>query len=215
MRIVVIGFTGYAGGHIAAELLERGHEVVGVARHPDSEAAPAVTEAIEGSVLDTEALATAASGADAIVVAVPARGEPGASLADAVPGLLELAGTTGARLGIVGGASGLRVAPGGPRLFDTDAFPDEYRPEAAAGLASFDALVAAGPESPEWFYLSPAAGFGSYDPGERTGRYRTADDVLVTMGDGRSVISGADYAIAFADELERPAHHRSRFTVGY
>jgi putative NADH-flavin reductase len=32
---------------------------------------------------------------------------------------------------------------------------------------------------------------------------------------GRSHISLEDYAVAMIDELERPAHHRERFTVGY
>jgi uncharacterized protein len=31
-RIVVFGVTGCAGGHITAELLDRGHAVIGVAR---------------------------------------------------------------------------------------------------------------------------------------------------------------------------------------
>jgi uncharacterized protein len=33
--------------------------------------------------------------------------------------------------------------------------------------------------------------------------------------EGNSSISGADFAIAFVDELEKPVHHRTRFTVGY
>jgi putative NADH-flavin reductase len=32
----------------------------------------------------------------------------------------------------------------------------------------------------DWFYVSPAAGFGSYAPGEATGSYRVGGDVLVT-----------------------------------
>jgi putative NADH-flavin reductase len=30
-----------------------------------------------------------------------------------------------------------------------------------------------------------------------------------------SFISGEDLAVAFIDEIETPAHHRERFTVGY
>jgi putative NADH-flavin reductase len=39
--------------------------------------------------------------------------------------------------------------------------------------------------------------------------------VLVTDADGNSNISGADYAKAFADEIEKPEHRRQRFTVAY
>lgn len=32
---------------------------------------------------------------------------------------------------------------------------------------------------------------------------------------GNSTISVADYAKAMVDELETPAHHKERFTIGY
>ena len=64
-----------------------------------------------------------------------------------------------------------------------------------------------------WFYVSPAGGFGSYAPGEATGKYRTGGDILLTDANGNSHISGADFATASVDEIEAPAHHRERFTV--
>jgi putative NADH-flavin reductase len=67
----------------------------------------------------------------------------------------------------------------------------------------------------DWFYLSPAGSFGSYNPGKKTGTYRLGDDLLITDADGHSNISGADFALAFADEIEKPAHHKARFTLGY
>ena len=51
--------------------------------------------------------------------------------------------------------------------------------------------------------------------GEKTGKFRLGTDVLVTDASGNSGISGADYAIAFADEIDNPAHHQARFTIGY
>jgi uncharacterized protein len=48
-----------------------------------------------------------------------------------------------------------------------------------------------------------------------TGRYRVGGDVLLTDADGNSTISGADYAKAFVDEIEQPAHRRQRFSVAY
>jgi putative NADH-flavin reductase len=67
----------------------------------------------------------------------------------------------------------------------------------------------------DWFYLSPALGFGSWNAGEKTGTFRLGTDVLITDADGNSEISGADYATAFVDEIEKPTHHQSRFTIGY
>jgi putative NADH-flavin reductase len=50
--------------------------------------------------------------------------------------------------------------------------------------------------------------------GERTGKFRLGKDQLLTHDNGSS-ISWEDYAIAAVDELEKPAHIRQRFTVGY
>jgi putative NADH-flavin reductase len=51
-------------------------------------------------------------------------------------------------------------------------------------------------------------------PGERTGKFRLAKDELLVSEKG-STISYEDYAIALVDEIEKPAHVRERFTVGY
>jgi putative NADH-flavin reductase len=37
----------------------------------------------------------------------------------------------------------------------------------------------------------------------------------LTTADGKSPISFEDFAVAPADEIERPAHTRKRFTVSY
>jgi uncharacterized protein len=51
--------------------------------------------------------------------------------------------------------------------------------------------------------------------GERTGKFRLGGDQLLTGADGKSSISYEDFAVAMVDELEKPAHSRRRFTVGY
>jgi hypothetical protein len=207
-RIVVFGVTGYAGGHITAELLDRGHAVVGVARGTTQAAAREGLELRPGSIYDPAFRTEAVKGADAVVVALPAHPADGPDLEIAVPGLLEAA--AGARLGVVGGAASLLATEGGPLVLDT--LPEEYKPEAEAHARVLDALRRA---TVDWFYLSPALSFGSWNPGEKTGTFRLGTDVLVTDANGKSEISGADYATAFADEIEKPAHHRTRFTVGY
>jgi len=63
-----------------------------------------------------------------------------------------------------------------------------------------------------WTFLSPSALFVE---GERTGKFRLGTDQLLTAEDGKSWISFEDFAVAMADEIERPAHMRQRFTVGY
>jgi putative NADH-flavin reductase len=109
---------------------------------------------------------------------------------------------------VVGGAGSLEAAPG-VALVDTPDFPQAYKAEALAGAEFLDLLR----KEPtlDWTFLSPSAMFV---PGERTGKFRLGTDQLLTNEHGSS-ISFEDYAIAFVDEIEKPAHSRQRFTVGY
>jgi uncharacterized protein len=110
---------------------------------------------------------------------------------------------------VVGGAGSLEVAPG-VRLVTTPGFPVAYKAEAEKGGAFLGLL--AGEKQLNWTFLSPQALFTA---GERTGKFRLGTDQLLTAADGKSWISFEDFAVALADEIERPAHIRKRFTVGY
>ncbi|GAA3577002.1 NAD(P)H-binding protein [Amycolatopsis ultiminotia] len=212
-KLVVFGATGYAGGRITEEALRRGHSVTGVARK--AEGLPDGVEARAGSMHDAAFVAEVTKGADEIVVATPGRADDrGLLLLDALPTLTEAARAAGARLSFVGGAGSLRVSEDGPRLIDTPEFPEAYKSEAGSHAEVLEALRAL-PEGVDWFYLSPAAEFGSHSPGERTGKYRVGGDVLLSAADGHSQLSGADLAIAFLDEIEQPKHRRVRFSVAY
>ena len=208
-KIVIFGITGYAGRSIASELLDRGHSVTGVARNPGHIAPREHLEVLSGSVYDPAFLRVAAQGAEAIVLAIRVLPE----LATTIPALLKTAEASGARLGVVGGAASLFVAEGGPRVIDAG-FPPEYRAEAEAHGRVLETLQSAD-TTVDWFYVSPPLGFGAHNPGTKTGTFRLGADVLITDADGNADISGADFAIAFADELEKPAHHQARFTLGY
>jgi putative NADH-flavin reductase len=52
-------------------------------------------------------------------------------------------------------------------------------------------------------------------PGERTGKFRTAVNQLLTADNGKSYISMEDFAAGIIDEIENPMHIREIFTVGY
>lgn len=82
-------------------------------------------------------------------------------------------------------------------------------------MADILADLQTAPEPLDWFFVSPAARFGAMAPGEARGTYRTGTDVLLTDDQGDSEISGADFALAFVDEIDEPGHHRSRFTVAH
>jgi uncharacterized protein len=212
--IAIFGGTGYAGGAIRDEALRRGHTVISISRKEAEVAGTAGLIARAGDVHDPALVDHMAVEADVIVVAIRASEQDGLRLADAIPMLAKTAAEHSTRLGVVGGAGSLHVTEGGPRVVDLPTFPDAHKGEA---LGQADALAALRETTADvdWFYLSPAGGFGSYAPGEATGQYRTGGDVLLADSEGNSHISGADYAKAFVDEIEQPQHRRQRFTVAY
>lgn len=210
-KIAIMGVTGYSGTHIAAEALARGHDVIGVSRNAPAEPAADVDYRV-GSADDRALLAELFAEADVVVSAVHGSADGKPFLAGLVPDMLELAAENGTRLGIVGGASSLQAVPGGPRLIDALGLKNDA--EASSQAEVLDALRGAD-TSADWFYVSPPATYGAQAPGKRTGSYRTGDDVLLKNPAGKSEIGGDDFAIAFLDEIERPAHHKARFTVAY
>lgn len=215
--IAIFGGTGYAGSAIREEALRRGHTVISVTRSgaPDGAQARPGLEFRQGTVHDAALAGQVAAEADVIIVSVRfAPDEADLRLIDAFPALTSACAEHNTRLGVVGGAASLHVSEGGPRLIDTPEFPDAFKAEAGSAASVLDALRA-DTTGVDWFFVSPAAQFGSYAPGEPLGRYRVGGDVLLTDESGMSHISGADFALAFVDEIDNPEHHRTRFTVAY
>jgi len=203
MQIAVIGASGNAGSRITAELARRGHQVTAIVRHPEKVPVQANVTALTGDVQDPAGLAARLAGHDAAVSSVRFIDSDPARLISAAK-----ASKVGRYL-VVGGAGSLEVAPG-IRLVTTPGFPAAYKAEAEAGAAFLDLLR--GESDLNWTFLSPSALFVA---GDRTGRFRLGTDQLLTAADGKSSISFEDFAVALADEIERPAHPRQRFTVGY
>ena len=202
LRIAIAGATGYLGQHLVAEATARGHLVTSLSRATGTDITSA--DVAQQVVADH----------DVVLVTVSPRGDMEGRVRPAVAQLAELASDGETRLGVVGGAGSLLVAEGGPRLVDTAEFPDAFKPEALEAAGILDDLRAT-TTNLDWFYVSPAAGFGAYAPGEKTGRYRLGGDVLVADDKGESFISGPDLAIAILDEVENRAHVNQRFTAAY
>ena len=203
MKIAVIGASGNAGSRITAELAGRGHAVTAIARNPDKIAALANVTATAGDVLDQAGLARLLAGHDVAISSVHF------TASDPVKLIGAARESKVGRYLVVGGAGSLEVAPG-VRLVTTAGFPLAYKVEAEQGGAFLDLLRQE--KELNWTFLSPSALFTA---GERTGKFRLGTDQLLTASDGKSWISFEDFAVALADEIERPAHIRRRFTVGY
>jgi putative NADH-flavin reductase len=207
MHVALIGATGNAGSRILAELVRRSHSVTAIVRDVTRVPALPGVEARFGDVSDESGLAALLRGHDAVISSVPFGGSDPGKLIAAV----QRSGVR--RYLVVGGAGSLEVALGkiplGLKLIDTPNFPEAYRKEATAGCAFLDRLSTE--TELDWTFLSPSA---LLIPGERTGAFRLGTDLLLSNEQG-SMISFEDYAVALVDELEKPAHSRKRFTVGY
>ena len=101
------------------------------------------------------------------------------------------------------------------RQVDTPGFPEVAKPESLELAGALDDLRANTDDRLDWFLISPAENFGKHAPGTARGHYRIGDDILLRDENGVSEISGDDIALAITDEIEKPAHHRTRFSVAY
>jgi putative NADH-flavin reductase len=212
MKIALFGAGGRIGRAATQEALARGHKVTAVVRDPArfDLSHDGLTVAV-GDVTHASKVASVAAGHDVVVSAIGPRapGNTPRVLVKAARSLIQ--GLTKAgirRLVVVGGAGSLEVAPG-VQLMDTPDFPASWKDVAAAHR---DALDVYKKTDLDWTCISPAA---LIELGERTGRYRTGTDRLLTDAKGESRISIEDYAVALIDEVENPKFNRRRMTVAY
>ncbi len=213
MKTVLIGATGYVGGALLKELLDRGHSVGAIVRDAARLPPPQPRlAALKADPFDPASIAAAVAGHDAVISAY----SPG--LADphlyehhvaAMTAIVDGVARSGVeRLLVVGGAGTLEAAPG-LQLVDTPEFPAQWK---ATALATRESLAVLRRSALRWSFLAPAA---HLEPGERTGRFRLGDGALLVDADGQSRISLQDYAVAMIDELETPRHERRLFNVAY
>lgn len=219
-KVVLIGASGFVGKAILQELLERGWQVKALVREPQKIPLknPALTvEKVD--VGDEKQLQDALSGyADVISAYNPGWNNP-AIYEDTLTNYPKILAAAKAahvrRLLIVGGAGTLFVAPG-LRLVDSGKVPEAILPGVRSlGEFYLNTLMQEG--GIDWVFFSPAGVLGNADgsPGVRTGKYRLGKDDLIVDAKGNSSISVEDYAKEMVDELEGPAHHKERFTIGY
>lgn len=209
--IVVIGGTGYTGRHVASHAVSRGHRVISVSRSEPQEPVDGVEYEI-GDVL--EVAPRVIPGADAVVATLSPRGDMVDKLVEIYRALARLSAETGARYLQVGGFSSLRPAEGEPRFAEGD-IPEQYRAEALEGEATRVELVENAPEDLDWVFVSPAGSYGVWVGGEATGRYRVGGEIAMFDENGESTISGADFALAIVDEIDKPTKHREHISVAY
>lgn len=89
MRVTVFGGTGKVGSEVVRQAMERGHEVVVLARDASRVEPHNGLTIVEGSATDPDAVARALEGAEGVVSAMGARTlDPTSDLSDATAGVL-------------------------------------------------------------------------------------------------------------------------------
>ena len=208
MNVVLYGATGKSGSRILTELLLRGHDVTAVARNPMG--FPAHVKSVKDDLSDVNKIVEVITGADAVVSAYAPPPDDTDQLLPVTERLIEAVRKAGknTRLIVVGGAGSLEVAPG-VTILTSGQIPAAW---VSIATSHEKALRTLKNSDINWTYFSPA---GFFEPGQRTGKFRLGTDQLISDAQGNSRISLEDYAIALVDELEKPAHQRARFTIGY
>lgn len=208
MNVVLYGATGRTGIRILTELLSRHHNVIAVARNPVG--LPAEVTAVEDDLSNVDKIASVIAGSSAVISAYAPPQDDTNQLIGVTEREIEAVRKAGnnIRLIVVGGAGSLEVAPG-ITLLKSGHLPAPWIPIASSHEKILELLKNS---DINWTYFSPAAFF---EPGTRTGKFRLDTNKLVADAQGNSRISMEDYAIALVNELEKPAHQRAQFTIGY
>lgn len=214
-NVLLIGATGFVGSAVLNELVSRGNKVTTVVRNIEKLAKSDLVNAVKEDVANVDAIAKLAEGKDAIISAYnPSWTNPDIAtlITENYPKILEAAKKSGVeRLLIVGGAGTLSCAPG-LRVVDSGAIPEEIM-GGVRPLGDFYLNTLMNENDIDWVFFSPAGVFDQ--EGKKTGNYRLGKDDLIVDAEGNSHISVQDYADAMVNELEKPAHHKERFTIGY
>ena len=212
MKIALIGASGFVGTAILNDAINRGHSVTAIVRDLSKVKPHLQVTAVAVDAQDPQALAEVLKGHDRVISAY----NPGWAAPDihdqylkGAKAIIAAAVTAHSWLLVVGGAGSLEVAPG-VQLVDTPDFPAEWKQGA---LAARDGLTALRRETAlDWRFVSPPV---FLEPGEKRGGYRLGDDRVLFSGDRPAGITVADLADGILDEVEKPAHLRQRFTLGY
>lgn len=214
-NVLLIGATGFVGSAVLNELVSRGHKVTAVVRNIEKVAKSELVDAVKEDVANVDAIAKLAEGKDAIISAYnPGWTNPDIAtlISENYPKILSAAKKSGVeRLLIVGGAGTLFCAPG-LRVVDSGVIPEEIM-GGVRPLGDFYLNTLMNENDIDWVFFSPAGVFDQQ--GKKTGNYRLGKDDLIVDADGNSHISVQDYADAMVNELEKSAHHKERFTIGY
>lgn len=214
-KVAVIGATGFVGTQVVKELANRGYSVEAIVRDISKVSENANVTAKSVNVNNTDELAEALQGNDAVINTFNAGWTNPNLYNDFLNGsrniekAVEKSGVK--RFITVGGAGSLFID--GNQIVDGSDFPADIKPGALAARDYLNEIKQN--ETLDWTFFSPAIEMHPGTAGIRKGVYKTALENPVFDESGRSVLSVEDVAVALVDELEQNKFLKKRFTAGY
>lgn len=208
MKIAIIGATGKAGKLIMEEALKRDLDVTAIVRNK-SKLSNSSVKTIEKDLFDLKK--EDLKDFDTVVSAFGVWEEKELPKhAEVMNHLCDILADTNIRLMVVGGAASLFVNKEHTMmLIDSPDFPKGWINLATNSNKAFEILK--GKKNVLWTYISPSADFQA--DGKKTGEYSIGDkDELCVNSKGESMISYADYAIGFVDEIINKKFLNKRIT---
>lgn len=215
MKVAIIGASGFVGSNLVKEATDRGLEVTAIARNVEKINAENINK-VAVDVNQVNELSEALKGHDVVISAFNA-GWTNPNLYDdfikgseSIQQAVKQAGVQ--RMIVVGGAGSL-YANENEQLVDSPDFPADIKPGATAARDYLNILKEE--KELDWVFFSPAI---EMHPGVtigRTGKYRLGKDQPVFDENMVSKLSPEDVAVVLIDEIEKPKHHKERFTAAY
>ncbi len=207
MLIALFGATGRVGGRFLEYALADGHTIRALVRDPAKLAPRPGLDVRKGDVLDATNVARVIGGADAVVSALGGAGvdDPGDAQSQGMRNIVNAMRKQGIKrvLGVAGG--GILDSPAGGLRHDQPTFPAVFKEVSDRHQQAWEAMR---DSHLDWTMVAT----GDIVPGERTGVYRTLEDLLP---EGARRISVEDVADFLLREITERKHLRKRVGAGY
>jgi uncharacterized protein len=207
MKLALFGATGRVGNRVLEYALAEGHTVRALARDASKLAPRPGLEIVQGDVLDAATVARVIADTDAVISGLGGAGveDPGEAQSQGMRNIVAAMRQHGVRrvLGVAGG--GILDSPNGGLRHDQPGFPAIFKKVSARHKEAWHAMRDSGLD---WTMVAT----GDIVPGERTGIYRTLEDLLP---DGARRISVEDVADLLLRALRDGTHRQKRVGAGY
>lgn len=214
-KVAIIGASGFVGSNLVKEATNRGLEVTAIARNVEKINVENINK-IAVDVNQVNELSEALKGHDVVISAFNAGWTNPNLYNDFIKGsesIQQAAKQAGVQRMIVVGGAGSLYANENEQLVDSPDFPADIKPGATAARDYLNILKEE--KELDWVFFSPAI---EMHPGVtigRTGKYRLGKDQPVFDENMVSKLSPEDVAVVLIDEIEKPKHHKERFTAAY